>query len=99
MAIAEISIVPVGTKTTSLSKHVARAIKVLQKEENIKYELTSMGTIIEGKLTDILRTIEKMHESSFDQETYRLLTTIRIDDRRDKVSSMSNKVASVKRKL
>ena len=99
MAIAEISIVPVGTKTTSLSKHVARAIKVVQKEENIKYELTSMGTIIEGKLPDILRTIEKMHESSFDQEPYRLLTTIRIDDRRDKVSSMSRKIASVKKKL
>ncbi len=33
MAIAEISIVPLGTRTPSLSEYVARAIKVLEQEK------------------------------------------------------------------
>ncbi|MCK5182241.1 MAG: MTH1187 family thiamine-binding protein, partial [Dehalococcoidia bacterium] len=48
MAIAEVSVVPLGTKTPSVSQYVARAIKVLEQEKDIKYETTAMGTIIEG---------------------------------------------------
>ena len=46
MAIAEISVVPLGTKTPSVSQYVARAVKVLEQEKNIRYEMTAMGTII-----------------------------------------------------
>jgi len=46
MTIAEISIIPLGTKTASVSKYVAAAVKSLQQEKNHKYELTAMGTII-----------------------------------------------------
>ena len=51
MAIAEISVVPLGTKTPSVSRYVARAIKVLEKQKEVKYEITAMGTIIEGDWT------------------------------------------------
>ena len=84
MAIAEISIIPLGTGTPSVSKYVVRACRVLQEETNIKYELTSMGTIIEGELAEILRIVRKMHESVFDEGALRVVTTVKIDDRRDK---------------
>ena len=61
MAIAEVSIIPLGTKTPSVSKHLARAFRALQGEKNIKYELTSMGTIMEGDLGEILRVVRNMH--------------------------------------
>jgi uncharacterized protein YqgV (UPF0045/DUF77 family) len=51
MAVAEISIVPIGTKTTSVSKHVVIALKALRKEKKVMYELTSMGTISRGNST------------------------------------------------
>ncbi len=54
MAMLELSIVPVGTKTTSVSKYVARAVRILRDEKDIKYSLTAMGTIIEGDLDRIL---------------------------------------------
>ncbi|MDD5083116.1 MAG: MTH1187 family thiamine-binding protein, partial [Dehalococcoidales bacterium] len=95
MAVADISIVPIGTKTTSISKFVARAFKVLQAEKNIKYELTSMGTTIEGDVTEILRIAQKMHEAAFDGEVARILTTIKIDDRRDKPLTIKGKVESL----
>ena len=99
MAIAEVSIIPLGTKTPSVSKYIARACRVLREERNIKYELTSMGTIIEGDLKDILRIVRDMHEATFGEGIMRVVTTIKIDDRRDKTSSMKSKVESVQKKL
>ena len=64
MAIAKVNIIPVGTGSPSLSGHVARAVKVLRQEKNLKYELTSMGTIIEGDLDNLLSVIKKMHRAA-----------------------------------
>ncbi len=99
MAVVEISVVPLGTKSPSVSKHVARVLRVLQEANNINYELTSMGTIIEGDLDRIMAVVRKMHESAFNDEVLRVVTTIKIDDRRDKPLSMSGKLDSLKREL
>jgi len=98
MAIVELSIVPIGVASTSMSSYVAEAIRVLEKT-SLKYELTSMGTIISGDLDDILSTMRRMHESLFAAGAVRVLTQVRIDDRRDKESSMEQKVRSVREKL
>jgi uncharacterized protein (TIGR00106 family) len=99
MTIAEVSIVPLGTKTPSVSQYVARAVKVLEQERGIKYELTAMGTIMEGDLDRILAVAKKMHEGTFGEGVVRVLTTVRIDDRRDKAQGMKEKVDSLKKKL
>jgi len=95
MVIAEVSIIPLGTKTPSLSKHLARAFRALREEKNIKYELTSMGTIMEGDLGEVLRVVRNMHEGTFGGEVMRVVTTIKIDDRRDKTLSMRGKIESL----
>ena len=99
MAIVQVSIVPLGTRTSSVSKYVARAISVLENEKDVAYQLTPMATIIEGDLDKVLSLVRQMHESGFDQEVRRVLTTITIDDRRDKTSTMESKVNSVQNKL
>ena len=99
MAIVEVSIVPLGTSTPSISQYVAGAVQVLQKEKNIKYELTGMGTIIEGDLERLLGLVGKMHRSVFTAGIERVVTVVKIDERRDKASSIVGKVESVKRKL
>ena len=99
MVIAEISVVPIGTCTPSVSRYVAKAIGVLGHEKNIKYKLTGMGTILEGELTAVLEAVKKMHESVFGDQIQRVVTTIRIDDRRDRESSVEHKIQSVVRKL
>ena len=99
MAIAEVSVVPLGTKTPSVSQYVARAVKVLGREKDIRYEITAMGTIIEGDLDRILAVVKKMHEGAFGEGVARVLTTIKIDDRRDKAQGMKEKVNSLRKKL
>jgi uncharacterized protein (TIGR00106 family) len=99
MALVEVAIIPLGTGTPSVSKYVAQAVQVLQGEEDIKYELTAMGTIIEGDLERLLALVRRMHEAVFEVGAMRVVTTIKIDDRRDKPLSASSKVGSLKGEL
>ena len=98
MAVVELSIVPIGVESTSLSSYVAQAIKVL-KTSSLEYELTAMGTIITGDLDEVMRVIRRMHESCFSAGAMRVLTQVRIDDRRDKKGSPEQKIQSVMGKL
>ncbi len=98
MAILEISIVPIGIQGTSLSPYVADCLRVL-KQEKAHYELSAMGTNIEGNLRDLMRIALKMHEVPFKKGAPRVLTTIRIDDRRDKKGTLSAKKKAVRSKL
>ena len=94
MAIAELSIIPIGTKSTSLSSYVAACLKVL-KDTGLTYEVHGMGTIIEGDLKDIFDVVLKMHEVPFQAGALRVVTTVKIDDRRDKEASAKSKVEAV----
>jgi len=58
-----------------------------------------LGTILEGDLDKALSLIRQMHESVFVDDVQRVLTSITIDDRRDKPCGMEEKVRSVQRKL
>ena len=99
MAMIEVSIVPVGTATPSVSRYVANAVQLLRGEPDVKYELTAMGTIIEGKLARLLELAGKMHESAFEGGAKRVVTTIKIDERHDKPLTIEGKVKAVKDKL
>lgn len=99
MAIVEATIIPLGTESTSVSKYVADCHKVLISENRVKYQLTPMGTILEGELDIVLEVIRKMHEVPFENGAMRVNTSIKIDDRRDKEASMEQKINSVKEKL
>ena len=98
MAIAEVSVVPIGTAKTGVSEYVAGAVSIL-KESGLKYKLTPMGTIVEGDIKDVLEVISEMHETPFNKNAERVYTTIKIDDRRDIKAEMDNKVKSVMEKL
>jgi uncharacterized protein YqgV (UPF0045/DUF77 family) len=54
---------------------------------------------MERDLGEILRVVRNMHEGTFDGEVMRVVTTIKIDDRRDKTLSMSGKIESQLKEL
>lgn len=100
MPIMEINIIPIGTKTISISQYVAESVSILKEEKGIHYEITAMGTIIEASSMDILLDIaKKMHYLVLKKGTSRVLTTIKIDDRTDKELTIKRKVEAVKEKL
>jgi len=100
MAILEISIVPLGLPTGGISEYVACCLDELEKySEKVRYELTAMGTIIEGDLDVILCIVREMHEAPFRKGAKRVLTTLRLDDRRDINASIEQKIRSVQEKI
>ena len=100
MPIVEVTVIPVGTKTTSLSSYVANMQRILeQANESVHYQLTPMSTIIEGELPHLLDIVRQLHESPFTDGAERVCTTIKIDDRRDRPSSMEQKMRSVAERL
>lgn len=100
MAIVELTIVPLGTGTPSVSSYVAKVHKVLEEaSESIQFQMTPMSTIIEGDLDDLFSVIKRMHEVPFQQGALRVSTSIKIDDRRDIQASMEQKMKSVNEKL
>jgi uncharacterized protein (TIGR00106 family) len=99
MAIVDVTVIPVGTKTPSVSTYVADIHRVLKKYEEkgeIRFQLTPMNTIIEGDLPKLFEVIQAMHEVPFEKGLDRVCTSIRIDDRRDKERKMEDKVERVK---
>jgi len=99
MAVCSVSVVPVGTGSTSVSAYVARCHEILAETEGIKYRLTPMSTVIEGDLGTILAAVARLHEVPFEKGAMRVLTTMTIDDRRDRDLTMEGKISSVEEKL
>jgi len=99
MAVCEITVFPLGTGSPSVSSYVADCHRVLQETEGIKYQLTAMGTIIEGDLDRLIEVLRRLHEVPFQAGAQRVTTIIRIDDRRDKEVTIEGKVKAVEEKL
>ncbi|HMK54963.1 MAG TPA: MTH1187 family thiamine-binding protein [Methanobacteriaceae archaeon] len=99
MICAELTIIPIGTGQTSLSKYVAAAVSAL-KETGIKYELSGMGTLLESEDPDeLFSAIKSAHEAVFKVGALRAATSVKIDDRRDKDKGLNEKVKSVEDKI
>ncbi len=98
MALLEITIVPLGTSSTSVSEFVVEAYRIIEKSK-LSFELTPTSTVIEGEIDDLFELARKVHESPFNKGVERVVTNIKIDDRRDKPSSMEYKKTSVLDKI
>lgn len=98
MVIAEITVVPLGTGTPSLSRFVAEAVKALE-DSGIKYTLTPMGTVLEGSLEEVLEAVRMLHRLPFNKGAQRVSSRIVIDERRDKDATAQGKIESVEKRL
>ncbi|WP_368505984.1 MTH1187 family thiamine-binding protein [Alkalihalophilus sp. As8PL] len=100
MAIVDVTVIPIGTESPSVSQYVAEIQQVLASYEGkITFELTPMSTLIEGELPVLFEVIQEIHEVPFKYGLKRVATNIRIDDRRDKESTLQSKRKSVEARL
>ena len=97
---AEISIYPMATRTTSASFYIAKAIESIQNIENLRYEINSMGTVLESDDINIIyEASKKMMETVHNLGISRVEVIIKIDSRKDKQVKMEEKVDSIKKHL
>lgn len=89
---------PLGEGMT-VSRFVAAALKEVE-NSGLRYQLTPMATVFEadtaGEAVDV---ILKAHEAVFRAGAKRVVTDIKIDDRRDEPRRMEDKVEKVRKQL
>ncbi|MDG6258195.1 MAG: MTH1187 family thiamine-binding protein [Methanomicrobiaceae archaeon] len=97
MIIAEFSITPIGTETTSVGTYVQAALAELEQQGGIRAKPEAMGTVIEAEnLGDLFRAVEKAHNALFDLGIQRVVTELKIDDRRDKEATIESKTEALR---
>jgi len=84
-------------KGESLSNHVARAIKIIE-ESKLPYELTAMGTSIEGEWSEVMAVVDKCFQA-LAKDCNRVYLGLKADYRKGPAGRLESKVASVKQKL
>ena len=94
--IVNFSIFPLD-KGESLSNYVARAVKIID-ESSLPYELTSMGTSVEGEWAEVISVVDKCFQA-FEKDCNRVYLALKADYRKGPVGRIKGKVESVKRKL
>jgi uncharacterized protein (TIGR00106 family) len=90
------SISPLGAGE-SVSEPVAEIVELID-QSGLDYQVTAMGTIIEGPRSDVFELLERCHahmKKSFSRVTSKII----IDDRGDEGGKLKSKVASIEELL
>ena len=94
MIISQLSIAPLGVGT-SVSRYVKLVLKTLE-NENIKSKINAMATVIETEDLDTLfNAVKKAHNAVINAGAERIITELKIDDRRDKNATAELKLKSL----
>jgi uncharacterized protein (TIGR00106 family) len=100
VVIAEISLVSLAKGKTSMSDEITIAFMAIKRTKGLKVTLTGMGTLVESpNLKTILKAVEAAHEAVKKVGVSRIISTIRIDQRLDKMHTLEDRVQIVTRKL
>ena len=103
--LAELEVIPIGTNSASLSELLAQVAKLID-QSGLDYRVGPMGTVVEGDWDRVMLLAKQCHQAML-KSTNRVMTTIRIDDRKDrpgpgrivqKVQSLEAKVGKPLRK-
>ena len=97
--LAELEIVPIGTGSASVSSLLVQVVRLVD-QSGLDYRVGPMGTVVEGDWAPIMELARRCHQAMMGSAE-RVLTTIRIDDRRDKPGAgrLTSKVASLEAKV
>ena len=94
MIISQLSIAPIG-KDVSVSKYVKKVIEVIKKHD-VRYETNAMATVIETKdLETLFNIVQEAHMTMVNSGAQRVITDLKIDDRRDKNATMESKIKAL----
>lgn len=90
--LVEFRILPVGTGEET-KELVAKTVAIIEKSE-LDYQLTAMGTLLEGQWEEVMFVIQKCHEE-VKKFAERVVTEIVIDERKGMNGRLKGNVLEV----
>lgn len=94
--LAQMSLFPLG-KSSGLSNDVAGVINLIDKS-GLPYQVTSMGTLIEGEWEEVMELITRCRTLLLTKHE-RIYLVLKVDDQPGVTGKLKGKVDSVERKL
>jgi len=94
--LVEFSIVPIG-RGASVGSEIAKVIKIVE-NSGLPYKLNPMGTVVEGKWDDVMALIKQCHRAVL-RNGERVVTTVKIDDRKGRSNMIESKIISLEKRL
>jgi uncharacterized protein (TIGR00106 family) len=92
----EFSIVPIGSGS-SIGNRLAEVLKIVD-DSGLPYKVNPMGTVVEGEWDELFKLVKECHGAVIKQEE-RVITTISVDDRKEKPNRIEEKVKSIEKRL
>ena len=95
--IAQFTLIPLGTKTDSLSKTLAKAMEHVA-DSGLEYRVGPMGTTVQGDWYQIMNLINRCRKTLL-KECGRISIQISVDDRKEAADPIREKVRSLEKKM
>ncbi len=99
MATADLTVIGLGRSDPSASEYIAEIQRRLAGQDRVGYELHAMGTSLEGSVEDILAVVAELHRIPLEMGLPRVYSVLKLDERRDRQQTLSDKVRSVEKRL
>ena len=96
MVLAEFSMFPTD-KGESVSKYVSQILDFID-NNGITYQLTPMGTVLEGSWEEVMEVISGCFKI-LEPQSNRITTCIKVDYRKGETSRMKSKIAKIEKVL
>jgi len=94
--LVEFSVVPIGMGE-SVSQYVVECMKMVE-DSGLSYKINPMGTVVEGEYDEVMALVKRCHMRIIEL-CPRVITTVKIDDRRGAKGVIDSKILSVEEKL
>ena len=96
MVLLEFAMAPAG-KGESVSEYVARILDVIDRS-GVRYQLTPMGTILEGDWSDVMGVVTDCFQA-LQADCARIGMNLKIDYRAGPESRLTSKIEAVEQRL
>ncbi len=94
----QITVIPIGTESTSVGSYIAD-IEQFLRDRGVEHYLHDMGTVISGTTQELLQLALEVHSLPFTKGAERVITNITLDERLDMDRKIGDKQQSVTRRL
>ena len=95
--LVDIAVEPLGTSSTSISKYVKKVLEILDREGIKYYPAPSMTTMELDDITKLGYILKEINDELEKMGVKRIITLLKVDDRRDKENSIEHKLEVVRK--
>ncbi|MEM3554613.1 MAG: MTH1187 family thiamine-binding protein [Candidatus Micrarchaeaceae archaeon] len=94
--LVDISIIPIPSKGTSISKYVKKALEIMKKNRMKFYPAPAMTTVEISDFAELADLLRQLYAEILGNDVKRMETILKIDVRTDKKNTLESRLNAIK---